>query len=134
MRAVLLAAIAVAGAVGLPASAQDAPRYAIDFAVMKAGTPVASARTLIEEGGQAEVSLVAADGAYTFTADLQPEQGDGGEGRLMLEAYVNRDGEDLAQPRLLVARGGNAIMQIGSSDGANRLQDGVQISLTLVAD
>lgn len=52
----------------------------------------------------------------------------------MLDAYVNRDGEDLAQPSLLVAHGGTAIVQIGSSDGANNLQDGVRVTLSPLAD
>lgn len=135
MRTVVLLALA-AIAITAPATAQEtARRYTIDFSVMKDGAPVASARALIAEGGQAEINLVAADGAYTFTADLQPEQGDGGEDRLMLEAYVNRDGEDLAQPRLLVERGGRALMQIGSSNAnSNGLQEGVQISLAPVAE
>lgn len=102
---------------------------------MKHGAPVASARALIAEGGQAEINLVAADGAYTFTADLQPEQGDGGEDRLLLDAYVNRDGEDLAQPRMMVARGGLARFQMGASTGStDALTDGVQVTLTPVSD
>ena len=127
MRFALLALTALA--IASPVSAQQAQRYTIDFAVMEGGKAIASARALITEGGQAEVNLVGADGAYTFTADLQPEQGDG-DGRLSLEAYVNRDGEDLMQPRLLVARGGHAVMRIGTSDDrSDALQDGVEITL-----
>ena len=132
MRVAVLALAACA--IALPASAQDATRYAIEFAVLKAGAPVASARTVIAEGGQAEITLVAADGDYTFTADLQPEQGDGGEGRLVLDAYVNHNGEDLAQPRLLIARGGDAMMQIGSTNRSDAQQDGVRVSLTRLAE
>ena len=127
MRVALLALTALA--LASPVSAQQAQRYTIDFAVMEGGKAIASARALITEGGQAEVNLVGADGAYTFTADLQPEQGVG-DGRLSLEAYVNRDGEDLMQPRLLVARRGHAVMRIGTSDArSDALQDGVEITL-----
>ena len=131
MRAALLALAALA--IALPASAQD--RYTLEFAVMKAGVPVASARTVIAEGGQAEINMVAADGDYTFTADLQPEQGDGGENRLLLDAYINRNGEDLAHPQLMTTRGGVARFQMGASSGSSDDRtDGVQVTLSPLAD
>ena len=132
MRIALLALAALA--LTSTASAQTAQRYTIDFAVVEGGKAIVSARALITEGGQAEVNLVGADGAYTFTADLQPEQGDG-DGRLSLEAYLNRDGEDLVQPRLLVERGGHASVRIGtSSAGSDGLQEGVEINFAPIAD
>lgn len=132
MRTTLLALAALALATS--ASAQTSQRYTIDFSVVEGGKAIVSARALITEGGQAEVNLIGADGAYTFTADLQPEQGDG-DGRLSLEAYLNRDGEDLLQPRLLVARGGHASMRIGTSDAqSDSLQDGVEINFAPIAD
>lgn len=114
-----------------PAFAQEAsPRYAIDVSVMAKGVEVAAGRTAITEGGQAEIVLTGADGQYTFTADLQPEQGDGEDGRLVLEAQVNHDGAELANPRLILTRGARALTQIGSKAmGANQLTDGIEIGL-----
>lgn len=113
------------------ASAQTTTRYAVDVAVMEKGVETASGRATIAEGGQAEILLTGADGQYTFTANLQPEQGDGEEGRLVLEAYLNHDGADLAQPRMVLARGGTARMQIGQAgpDGPG-LADGVEMTLS----
>ncbi|WGM31373.1 hypothetical protein [Brevundimonas sp. NIBR11] len=117
------------------AAAQEAPRYIVDFSVLKAGAPVASAQAIIAEGGQAEINLVGADAVYTFTADLQPVQGDGEDGSLMIEAYVNRDGEDLANPRLTIRRGGTARFELGEARGASgELQEGVKVTLSPVAD
>ena len=134
MRAMMLAAViaAFAGA----ASAQTAPaRYALDVSIMAKGVEVASGRTAIGEGGQAEILLTGADGQYTFTADLQPEQGDGGENGLILEAHLNHDGADLANPRLALARDSRALMQIGSKAGdGEQLTDGVEIKITPLAD
>lgn len=106
-------------------------RYVVDVSIMRAGTEIVSGRTTIREGGQAEITLTGADGQYFFTADLQPEQGDGDDSRLMLEAYLNHDGADMANPRLLVKRGARALMQMGSKTGdAAQLHDGVEIALT----
>ena len=61
MRAMMLAAViaAFAGA----ASAQTAPaRYALDVSIMAKSVEVASGRTAIGEGGQAEILLTGADG------------------------------------------------------------------------
>lgn len=134
-RFVPLAPALAALALVTPASAQDTAatpnRYAIEVSVMRAGAEVASGRTAIREGGQAEIVLTGADGQYLFTADLQPEQGDGDESRLILEAHLNHDGADLANPRMVVARSGRALMQMGSKTGdAAALDDGVEISLT----
>lgn len=108
-----------------------ADRYIIDVSVMRGGTEIVSGRTTIREGGQAEILLTGADGQYMLTADLQPEQGDGDESRLMLEAYLNHDGADMASPRLAVTRGARALMQMGSrTSDAAQLHDGVEISLT----
>lgn len=130
MRTVMLAAAlaVLAGA----ASAQTAQsRYAVDVSVMAKGVAVTSGRTSITEGGQAEILLTGADGQYTFTADLQAEQGDGGENRLVLEAYLNHDGADLANPRLVLTRDSRALMQIGSKAGdAENLTDGIEIRIT----
>ena len=131
----LAPALAALALVTAPASAQDTAatpnRYAIEVSVMRAGAEVASGRTAIREGGQAEIVLTGADGQYLFTADLQPEQGDGDESRLILEAHLNHDGADLANPRMVVARSGRALMQMGSMTGdAATLDDGVEISLT----
>ena len=117
-----------------PVAAQDAAisdRYVVDVSVMRAGVEITSGRTTIREGGQAEITLTGADGQYLFTADLQPEQGDGDESRLLLEAYLNHDGADMANPRLVVKRGARALMQMGSKTGdAAQLHDGVEIVLT----
>ncbi len=130
MRTLLLAFVtaALAGA----ASAQTAPsRYAVEVSVMAKGVAIASGRTAITEGGQAEILLTGADGQYAFTADLQAEQGDGGENRLVLEAYLNHDGADLANPRLVLARDSRALMQVGSKAAdAENLTDGVEIRIT----
>lgn len=62
--AVVLAVLAPAFA--LPCAAQDtAPRYAFALSVMEGGVEIASARTVIAVGGQAEVLLTGADGQYT---------------------------------------------------------------------
>lgn len=74
-----------------------------------------------------------AEGQYTFTADLQPEQGDGDDGRSRLEAYLNHDGADLASPVILIRRGGAAAMQIGSKDAEGAFIDGVEIQLRPIA-
>ncbi len=122
-------ATALVTALTLPAYAQDAPgRYAIDVAVMEAGVEIASARTVIVEGGQAEVLLTGAGGQYTFAADLQLEQGDSTGERLMLEAYLNHDGADLANPRMIMKRGGTARMAIGSGLDET-LTDGVEVQI-----
>lgn len=113
-----------------PVAAQTEPdRYTIALSVFEGGARVASASTTIDDGGQAEVILTGADGQYTFTADLQPEQGDGEDGRHRLEAYLNHDGADLAAPVLLIERGGVARMSIGSQDAAGAFVDGVEIEL-----
>lgn len=133
MRTMMLAAVLTAftGA----ASAQTAPsRYAVDVSIMAKGVEVASGRTAIGEGGQAEILLTGADGQYTFTADLQPEQGDGGDDRPILEAHLNHDGADLANPRLVLTRDSRALMQIGSKAGdGQHLTDGVEIKITPLA-
>ena len=128
--AVLAAAFA---ALALPCAAQDAaPRYAIDLSVMEGGVEIASARTVIAVGGQAEVLLTGADGHYTSSADLQLEQGDGAEGRLILEAYLGHDGADIASPVLTLNRDGKALIQVGSgADGAG-LTDGVELEVTAI--
>jgi hypothetical protein len=124
----LFAAALFAGVV----SAQETPaRFTVDVSVMRGGTEIAAGRTMVLEGGQAEITLTGADGQYLFTADLQPEQGDGDESRLILEAYLNHNGVDMANPRLVVGRTGRAVMQMGSrAEDAATLSDGVEISLT----
>ena len=130
LTSILFAACVWAGAAAAQAPV-DTGRYAIDVSVMRAGVEIASGRTVIREEGQAEIVFTGADGQYLFTANLQPEQGDSAEGRLLLEAYLSHDGVDLAEPRLLVARAGRALMQVGSKDeGAATLTDGVEIGLT----
>lgn len=130
------AAIAAALGMGLaaPVFADEeaaAARYAIDVAVMRTGVEIAAGRAAIREGGQAEIMLTGADGQYLFTADLQAAHEQDGDDRLLLEAHLNHDGVDMASPRLLVNRGGRALMQIGSkNEDAERLSDGIEISLT----
>ena len=126
----LVHALLFSVALAVPAAAQSGPdRYTIALSVFEAGTRVASASTTIVDGGQAELILTGADGQYTFTADLQPEQGDGQDGRSRLEAYLNHDGADLSSPVLLIDRGGAAAMQIGSKDAQGAFIDGVEIQL-----
>ncbi len=68
MRVVIAAVIA---AFALPAAAQDAvPRYAIDLSIMADGVEVTAARTMIVEGGQANVVLTGADGQHLLEANL----------------------------------------------------------------
>lgn len=117
-----------------PAAAQSGTdRYTISLSVFADGARVASGSTTINDGGQAEVVLTGADGQYTFTADLQPEQGDGEDGRRRLEAYLNHDGADIAAPVLLIAGGGGATMSIGSQDAQGAIVDGVEIELRPIA-
>lgn len=132
MRPALLALTAALALLAGTASAQTAPpRYAVEVSVIAQGVTIASGRTTIAESGQAEVVLTGADGQYLFTADLQPEEGDGGDGRLVLEAYLNHDGADMARPNLILKRGARAVMQMGSrSDGAAELTEGVEIEIT----
>jgi len=119
----------------LPAAAQSGTdRYTISLSVFADGARVASASTTINDGGQAEVVLTGADGQYTFTADLQPEQGDGEDGRRRLEAYLNHDGADLAAPIMMIDRGGVARMEIGSQDAQGAFVDGVEIELRPIAE
>lgn len=126
-----LSLLAAALTIASSASAEPSQRYVVDVSVMRAGVEVISGRTTLREGGQAEIILTGADGQYLFTADLQSEQGDGDESRLLLEAYLNHEGEDMANPRLVVKRDARAVMQMGSTSGdAARLHDGVEISLT----
>lgn len=128
--ALILATLLTAFA--LPVAAQDATaRYAVDVTVMEAGVEIASGRTIIVEGGQAQVLLHCAAGEYNFEADLQIEQGDGADDRVILEAYFNHDGVDLAKPNMIMKRGGTARMQIGAaaSTGAT-LTDGVEIEIS----
>lgn len=125
-------AVAIA-ALALPCAAQDsAARYAIDLSVMERGVEIASARTVIAEGGQAEVVLTGADGQYTLSADLQLEQGDGGEDRLILEAHLEHDGADLASPILTMNRGGDARIQVGSGRDGAGLTDGIELEVTAI--
>jgi hypothetical protein len=131
----LISSLLFVGALAVPAAAQDAPdRYTIEMSVFVAGARVASASTTIVDGGQADLLLTGADGQYTFTADLQPEQGDGQDGRSRLEAYLNHDGADLASPVLLIQRGSAAAMQIGSKDAQGAFIDGVEIQLRPLAE
>lgn len=117
-----------------PAAAQSGTdRYTISLSVFADGARVASASTTINDGGQAEVVLTGADGQYTFTADLQPEQGDGEDGRRRLEAYLNHDGADIAAPVLLIAGGGGATMSIGLQEAQGAIVDGVEIELRPIA-
>jgi len=68
MRIALSPLVLALVALALPASAQDtAPRYAIDLTIIQQGVEVTSARTLIVEGGQAEVILTGADGQHTLS-------------------------------------------------------------------
>jgi hypothetical protein len=115
--------------------AQTAPdRYTVKVSVMSDGAEIASGRTIMIEGGQAEIILTGADGQYSFAADLQPEQGDGDESRLVLEAYLNHDGADLAHPTMVLTRGARAIAQMGTkTDGAHDLTSGVEIELMPLA-
>ena len=131
MRTALFALAALSLAAGA-ASAQTATnRYTVKVSVMADGVEVAAGRTVIVEGGQAEILLTGADGQNSFTADLQPEQGDGEDGRLHLEAYLNHDGDDLAHPTMMLARGARAIAQMGTkAEGASALTSGVEIELT----
>lgn len=121
---------ALSAALTLPASAQDtSSRYTIDVVVMQAGIEIASGRTVIVEGGQAEILLTGADGQHTFTADLQLEQRDGIDDRLILEAYLGHDGVDLASPRMIMNRGGNARMVVGSGGEQTPLIEGVEVEI-----
>ncbi len=125
--AVLVAALA---ALALPCAAQNpAARYGIDLSVMQNSVEIAAARTVIVEGGQAEAVLTGADGRYTLHADLQLEQGDGGEDRLILQARLGHNGADLAAPILTMKRGGEARVQIGSGGDGVTLTDGVQFDV-----
>jgi hypothetical protein len=127
-----IALAAVMAALPAFAFAQTAPdRYTVKVSVLSEGVEVAAGRTVMVEGGQAEILLTGADGQYSFTADLQPEQGDGDETRLVLEAYLNHDGADLAHPTMVLTRGARAIAQMGSkAEGARTLTSGVEIELT----
>ncbi len=120
-------------ALALPCAAQDAgQRYAIDLSVMEHGVEIASARTVIAFGGQAGVLLTGADGQYTVKADLLLEQGDGAEGRLILEAHLGHDGADIASPILTLNRDGRALVQIGSGADDMTLTDGVELEVTAI--
>jgi hypothetical protein len=129
-RIIPLAAVLVA--VPALAFAQTAPdRYTVRVSVMADGAEIVSGRTVMVEGGQAEILLTGADGQYSFTANLQPEQGDGDESRLVLDAYLNHDGADMAHPIMVLARGARAIAQMGTkAEGAPALTSGVEIELT----
>lgn len=128
MRLVLAAALA---AFAVPAAAQDPlPRYAIDFSIHDEGVEVTSARTVIVEGGQANVVLTGADGQHLFEANLQPEQGDGEDDQLILELYLNHDGRDLARPTMIMKRGGSAQMRIGTEGPDRTLTDGIDITVS----
>lgn len=142
IRSALVASALAALALATPAAAQSPNQspdqaagasnlYVVDVSIMRAGAEIVSGRTTLREGGQAEITLTGADGQYLFTADLQPEQGDGDDGRMLLDAYLNHDGADMANPRLIVKRGGRALMQMGSKSGDSaQLHDGVEIALT----
>ncbi len=125
-----LAIVAALATLALPAAAQDAtPRYAIDLTIVENGVEVTSARTLIVEGGQANVVLTGADGQHSFDANLQPEQGDGEDDKLVLELYLNHDGQTLASPTMIMKRGGSAQMRIGSEGPDRALTDGIEIEV-----
>lgn len=134
MRASVLAGLFTA--LALPCAAQETgPRYAIDLSIVEGGVEIASARTVITEGGQAQGSLIGADGEYAFDATLVLEQGDGGDERLVLEAYLGHDGADIATPRLSFRRGGTALIRIGDAgpDGAT-LTNGVELEVTALPE
>jgi hypothetical protein len=126
----LVVAIALV-ALALPASAQDASsRYAIEFSIYDNGVEVTAARTVIAESGQANVVLTGADGEHVLVADLQPEQGDGDDDKLVLMVYLSHDGRDLANPTLTMKRGGSAQMRIGTEGRDRTLTDGIEIEVS----
>lgn len=132
MRIRALATAAILAAFALPVAAQEAAdRYVIDLTVMENGVEVMSARTLISEQHPADITLLGGGTEYVFNGSLSLVQGDGDEEKLMLEAYLGRDGEDVSRPVMMMRRGGTALMRTGRTGPDEAvLIDGVEIEIS----
>lgn len=130
----LIKSLAVVAALitAIPTFAMAEDRYALDVSVFRDGVQVIGGRTLIVPEQQAEMSLTDGDLRYELNADLNPEQGDGEDGRLELSININHGDDQPQIPRMSLRSGGTARIEVGKQDASGAWIDGYVITLAPV--
>lgn len=107
----------------------DAPaRYSLNLSVVNAGVETVAARTVLIEDGSANVTVQDATGVFEMNATLTPVQGDGDDELVLDVSLVGGDGQP-QEPRLIVRRGADALIQIGQQGADGRMVQGLEIAL-----
>ncbi|MBN9480536.1 MAG: hypothetical protein J0I52_09880 [Bordetella sp.] len=108
-----------------PVLAEDPPqRYQVELQIMENGADVIHARTYISETHVAALDLNADQDFLSFEANLYTAQGDG-EGALIIDVNLMRNGEELAAPRMTFRPGGSARFEAGTEG-----EDMIRISIS----